>query len=276
VSSERPFNPNSLWGTVIVAAVLCLVCSLVVSATAVGLRPRIDANRQLKLQRNVLVAAGRWREGYGPADVEREFRSIERVLITLPRRPGHENEAGLPAPDLPANFDPRKAAKDPKLSVEIPPELDRAKIKRREIAAPVYLVKEGDRVVQYVLPVYGKGLWSTLYGFVALEADLRTISGITFYEHGETPGLGGEVDNERWKEQWRGKSAFDEAGEPQIDVIKGRVEAGTPGAEHQIDGLSGATITSNGVEGLVNYWLGADGFGPYFERVRTGDPRRTP
>lgn len=272
MSSERPFNPNSLWGTVIVAAVLCLVCSLVVSATAVGLRPRIDANRQLKLQRNVLVAAGRWREGYGPADVEREFRSIERVWITLPRRPGHEQEAGMIAADLPANFDPRKAAKDPKLSLGIPPELDRAKIKRREIAAPVYLVKEGDRVVQYVLPIYGKGLWSTLYGFVALESDLRTISGITFYEHGETPGLGGEVDNERWKAQWHGKVAFNETGVPQIDVIKGKVEAGAHGAEHQIDGLSGATITSNGVEGLVNYWLGEDGFGPYLARVREGQP----
>lgn len=270
MSSERNFNPNSVTGTIVVAVVLCLVCSLVVSAAAVGLRPRIAANRELKINRNVLIAAGLWRNGMTTADIDTAFKSIERVLINLPRSPNGA-EAGSAATDLPANFDARKASKDPQLSIAIPPALDLAKIRRREIAAPVFLVK-GDQgeVKQYILPVYGKGLWSTLYGFLALQADGRTVAGITFYEHGETPGLGGEVDNDRWRALWPGKVAISADGVPQIDVIKGSVEPGSPGAEFRIDGLSGATITSNGVEGLVNYWLGEDGFGPYLERVRSG------
>ena len=81
-------------------------------------------------------------------------------------------------------------------------------------------VDDGD-VLAIILPVEGKGLWSTLYGFIALAPDTRTIEGITFYEHGETPGLGGEVDNPSWKALWPGRKAFDEDWEPAIEVIKG-------------------------------------------------------
>lgn len=267
MSLDREAFVRSKSGTTIVALVLCLVCSAVVSIAAIGLRPQIEANKALKVKRNVLAAAGRWQDGYTEADVAREFESIETVLINLPRREDPGAEAGTPASDLAGDkYDPRKAAKDPKLSVEIPHELDIAKIKRREVAAPVYLVKDGGRISQYIFPVYGKGLWSTLYGFLALDADLRTVHGITFYEHAETPGLGGEVENPSWKAKWSRKIAIGPDGQPQIDVIKGTVGPGTPDADSKIDGLSGATITSSGVEGLVNYWLGADGFGPYIKQ----------
>ena len=126
----------------------------------------------------------------------------------------------------------------------------------------------GDTVDQIVLPVYGKGLWSTLYGFLALAADTRTVRGITFYQHAETPGLGGEVDNDDWKAQWIGRVALDDEYQPQIDVVRGVAD---PDTDYQVDGLSGATITSNGVEGLVDYWLGDDGFGPFLERFRNGE-----
>lgn len=268
MSSDNNFNPNSVAGTVIVAAVLCLVCSLVVSAAAIGLRPRIAANKDLKIKRNVLVAAGLYQPGMSAADVDKAFESIEQVLVNLPRSPLNV-EPGSVNTELGADYDARKASKDPKLSIDIPANLDLAKIKRREIAAPIYLLKGADgKVQQYIMPVYGKGLWSTLFGFLALEADARTVAGITFYEHGETPGLGGEVDNERWKALWNGKVAIDTEGVPQIDVVKGAVSADAAGGDHKIDGLSGATITSNGVEGLVNYWLGEDGFGPYLDRAR--------
>ncbi|MFV0444005.1 MAG: Na(+)-translocating NADH-quinone reductase subunit C [Planctomycetaceae bacterium] len=267
MSFDRERFVQSQAGTVIVALVLCLVCSAVVSVSAIGLRPRIQQNKELKVQRNVLAAAGLWDDGMTPAQVDDTFKSIETVLVNLPRRPGEAAEAGDIATGLPAKYDSRKAAKDPKLSVEIPVDLDIAKIKRREVAAPVYLVKgEGGKVKQYIFPVYGKGLWSTLYGFIALQSDLRTVNGITFYEHGETPGLGGEIDNPNWKSLWKGKEALTADGQPEIDVIKGKVESGTTGAAHKIDGLSGATLTSTGVEGLVNYWLGPDAFGPYIAR----------
>jgi Na+-transporting NADH:ubiquinone oxidoreductase subunit C len=269
VSSESTFNPNSLVGTVVVALVLCVVCSLVVSGAAVGLRPRIQENKQLKIQRNVLAAAGLWEEGMGPKEVQRAFESIKEVLVTLPRYPGDEAEPGTANTLLGDGFDPRKAASDPKLSVEIPAELDIAKIRRREIAAPVFQVLDDNgQVEQYVFPVRGKGLWSTLWGFLALDSDLQTVRGITFYEHGETPGLGGEVDNPVWKKTWEGKLAVDESGNPQIDVVKGRVDPSAPGADSKIDGLSGATITAVGVEHLVNYWLGPDAFGPYIKRIQ--------
>ena len=97
-----------------------------------------------------------------------------------------------------------------------------------------------------IMPIEGKGLWSTLYGFLSLDADMNTVRGITFYKHGETPGLGGEVDNPNWKALWNERQAFDADGSVEISVIKGR--AG-PASEdpHRVDGLSGATLTSKGV-----------------------------
>ncbi len=272
---RRLLQPNTVSGTLIVASVLCLVCSLLVSATAVLLRPTIDHNKELRKQRNVLSAAGLFDEQTNTdADVPKLFEQIETVYVNLPRQPADGTEAAAGEINTAVSaqsYDPRKAAKDPQQQVPIPAELDRAGIKRREPIAPVYLVKnDAGEVVQVVLPVYGKGLWSTLYGFLALKADPAEgmpVTGITFYEHAETPGLGGEVDNPNWKRQWPGKRLFSEDGGPVLDVTK-------PGGAHtdaQIDGLSGATITSNGVEGLINYWLGSDAFGPFLDRYRKGE-----
>jgi Na+-transporting NADH:ubiquinone oxidoreductase subunit C len=133
--------------------------------------------------------------------------------------------------------------------------------------ALVYLLRSDGAVDAIILPVEGQGLWSTLYGYLALAPDTRTVRNIIFYQHGETPGLGGEVDNPRWKALWKGRLAFDEGWNPKIAVIKGR--AGPPEEDpHRIDGLSGATLTSNGVTNLVQFWLGEHGFGPYLEATR--------
>jgi Na+-transporting NADH:ubiquinone oxidoreductase subunit C len=268
VPFDRERFVKSQAGTVVVALVMCLVCAALVSVSAVALRPRIQANRELKLKRNVLAAAGRFEPGMSEKQIAQQFDAITTVMVALPRAKHTGAEPGEPAAGLPENYDPRKASKDSKLSIEIPPELDLAKIKRREIAAPVYLVQEGGRTKQYIFPIYGKGLWSTMFGFIALAEDLRTVEGISFYEHAETPGLGGEIDNDRWKAGWEGKQAISPEGRPQIDVIKGSVDEGAPGAERRIDGLSGATITSVGVEGTVNYWLGPDAFGPFIDKQR--------
>lgn len=272
-NESTPFiQPNTVRGTLIVATVLCLVCSLLVSATAVFLRPRIARNKELKKQRNVLIAAGLFDESqHTDADIERLFADIDTVLVVLPRSDGTA-EAGAINTELDLEqYDSRKAAKDPKQQVSIPPEMDTAGIKHREPSAPVYLIKGDDGTLQQiVLPVYGKGLWSTLYGFLALDADPQQglpVTGITFYEHAETPGLGGEVDNPKWKAQWPGKELFTAEGQPRLIVTK----PDNASAVNEIDGISGATITSNGVEGLVNYWLGPDGFGPFLQRYRSGE-----
>jgi len=270
-------QPNSVKGTFLVAATLCLVCSLLVSATAVGLRPLQKRNQQLKLRKNVLIAAGLWQDDFTDADVDRLFESVDTVLVNLPGRTEDAPEAGTLNQELdPATYDQTKASKQPASSVKIPEDQDIAKIRRREMVSAVYVVRGEDGAVEkLVLPVYGKGLWSTLYGFLALDADLKTIRGITFYKHGETPGLGGEVDNPAWKAQWDGKVAFDAQGRPQIDVVKGSVAPSDPDRDAKVDGLSGATITSKGVEGLVQYWLGDDGFGPFLSRLRDGELQLT-
>jgi Na+-transporting NADH:ubiquinone oxidoreductase subunit C len=169
----------------------------------------------------------------------------------------------------PESYDQRKATKDPAMSAPVPADQDVASLKRRARYAPVYLVQSERRVEQVILPISGLGLWSTLHGFVALDAgDLTTIKGLVFYEHAETPGLGGEVDNPAWKALWKGKQAFDETGRVRIEVIKGQVDPARPDARYQVDGLSGATLTSRGVEYMLHFWLGANGFGPFLARVK--------
>ena len=165
----------------------------------------------------------------------------------------------------PSAFDQRAASLDEAHSLVAPENLP--KVRRLPNNALVFDVMEKGELKAFILPIEGYGLWGTLYGYLALAPDARTVVGITFYEHGETPGLGGEVDNPRWKALWPGRLAFNERGKPVIAVKKG---VAGPVAEdpYNVDGLSGATITSRGVTNLVRFWLGEDGFGPYLASYR--------
>ena len=254
---------DSIGNTFRVAGLVCLVCSFLVSATAVGLRPRQQANKELEKRRNILEVAGLYEKG---KSIDELFSKIETHLIDL-----SEPDAPRPVSDeqLIRSYDPMEAARDPEMNVPIPEHGADALhgFKSRGRYAFVYLVKHNGRLDQIVLPVYGKGLWSTLYGFIALDRDMTTIRGLSFYQHGETPGLGGEVDNPRWKALWKGKTAFDEDGHVHIAVVKGRVSPGQKDAQYKVDGLSGATFTSNGVTHLLRYWLGDKGFGPYLRKI---------
>lgn len=242
------------------AALVCVVCAIVVSTSAVTLRDRQDANAFLDKQRNVLIAAGLAQEDetLSPQQVQARFEPIHSVVVDL--------STGEELPDVdPELFDQRKASADPATSSEAPNNL--AQVQRLPDRALVYRLEERGELKLVILPVEGKGLWSTLYGFVALDADLETIRGITFYEHKETPGLGGEVDNPRWKALWPGRRAFDDQNQPNITVIRG--QAGPPEEDpYRVDGLTGATMTSRGVQHLMRFWLGEDGFGPYLENLR--------
>ena len=252
-------NKESLKGVLTVALGLCIVCSVIVSSAAVVLKPQQEANKARDLKRNILMAGGL----YDPElTVEEQFESIEARLVDLDS--GRFVEGDVDA------FDQRKASKDPSQSRALTGDEDPAKILRREDRAVVYLVNsEAGDLNRIILPVRGYGLWSTLYGFVALEADANTIVGLGFYEHGETPGLGGEVDNPSWKQKWSGKLAYRD-GEVAIEVLKGAVNPASSDAAWQVDGLSGATLTTNGVENLVQYWLGNDGFAPLLDNIRGG------
>jgi len=237
---------------------LCVACSVLVSSAAVVLRPIQNVNKALDKKRNILTAAGLYSEG---TDIDAAYQSIDAKVVDF--------STGEYVEEIdPAAYDARRAAIDPATSQETS-DLERAGIKRRAKRASVYLVRKGDRLDKVILPVHGKGLWSTLYGFLALDAaDLTTIKGLVFYEHAETPGLGGEVDNPTWKALWNGKQAFDDKGAIRIDVIKGKADRSRPDGKYKVDGLSGATITSRGVRNMLRYWLSDDGFGPYLAKLK--------
>lgn len=256
-------NNDSIRKILIVTVVLCLVCSIVVSATAVMLRPMQQANQELDFKRNVLAAGNLIEPG----------RSVEEIFDERIIRRAVEFESGefTDAVDV-EEYDPRRAARDASTSTNLSRGEDIAGISRREDYTIVYLVEdESGELVSLILPVRGYGLWSTMYGFLALEADGNTISGIGFYEHGETPGLGGEIDNESWQEQWEGKKLYEEDGEVALSVIKGSVDPSADDAEHKVDGLSGATLTSRGVQNMMRFWFGEMGFKPFLTKLQEGE-----
>ena len=250
---------DTIGKTFTVAFLLCIVCSVLVSSAAVVLRPTQEINKSIDKKRNILMAAGLYEKGQ---NVDELFKSIKAKVVDL--------ETGHYADHIdPDSYDEKAAAKDPEKSITIIPAEDLGGIKRREKYAPIYEVYKGDKLKKVILPVYGKGLWSTLYGFIALDAsDYNTVRGLVYYQHAETPGLGGEVDNPAWKAQWNGKQAFDNDGNIKIEVIKGKVDMARAEAKYQVDGLSGATITARGVSNMLHYWLGANGFGPYLTRLK--------
>ena len=250
--------------TLLVALVLCLVCSVLVSGAALILRPLQLENSQVDRQRAVLAVAGLWEPGMSTNDVRRIF--AERVsprLVDL--RTGQFSE------DFdPLSFEQTRAARDPELSRALTEEEDIASIRRREHYAVVYRIEQGGQLQRLVLPVRGYGLWSTLHGFLALEPDLDTVAGIGFYQHAETPGLGGEVDNPNWQAKWVGKKVYAD-GQPALRIIKGTVDARSPDAEHQVDAIAGATLTGKGVTNLVRFWLGEEGIAPFLRKLAAGE-----
>jgi Na+-transporting NADH:ubiquinone oxidoreductase subunit C len=247
--------------TITVALLLCIVCSVIVSTAAVLLRPAQVANKELDFKSNILAAAGLLEEG---VSVEEQFKAVTTKVVDL--RTGEFTDAVDPA-----DYEQRKAAKHPTMSEKIAVGDDIAGIGRREHYAEVYFIDDGEGGNILVLPIKGYGLWSTLYGFIALAPDLNTVVGLGFYEHAETPGLGGEVDNPAWKAQWQGKKVYNEQGEVALSVIKGKVDEQAPNAEYRVDGLSGATLTSKGVDNLVQYWMSEEGYKPFLQNLKSGE-----
>ena len=258
------FNRNSVSNILIVAVGVSLFCSVMVSVSAVVLKARQDANVLLDRQHNILVAAGSLAEGEETNAAGQSAQEIfseqfeERIVDLASGRFVSESE------DF-ANYSALRAAKDPSLSMALDADQDIATILRREQYARVYLRKNATgRLETLVLPVRGYGLWGTLYGYLAIRNDFETISGLGFYTHKETPGLGGEVDNPSWKAQWPGKRLYNSAGKPAIRLLK--IGAGD---QHSVDALAGASLTSRGVENLIKFWTGELGFGPFLKNLRS-------
>jgi len=261
-------NVNSVSNVIKVALSVCAVCSIIISSAAVMLKPMQTANMLLDRNKNILMAAGMFDPAqHTNADVDLLFEEFTPRLVDL--------EAGqFVAEDdaqrlgLDANtYDQFSVQNDPELSISLSSQEDRASIRRRVNYATVYTL-DGDAAGEYdiiVVPVSGYGLWGIMYGYLALESDGNTIRGLGFYDHGETPGLGGEISNPRWLGQWPGKRVYDDSGDVAFRVVKG----GGSG-EHQVDGLAGATLTARGVENMIEFWMGELGFGSFLRNEIQG------
>jgi len=262
-------NKDSISNIVIVALSLCLVAAIVVSTVAVSLKPTRQANKDLDRAKNILIAAGLFEKGKtADGQIDELFKQFEIRLVDL-RNGKLLTASEAQALDIdPRTYEQRRASKDPEGSRGLDNSEDLASISRQANYSVAYLLKTGDQIDRMVLPIHGYGLWSTLYGFIALDGDLKTVAGITFYEHQETAGLGGEVDNPAWKASWEGKEIYAADGHVALTVIKGNVDLANPAASHQIDGLSGASLTSRGVQNLIQFWMGEQGFGPALEKLK--------
>lgn len=254
----------------LVALLLSIFFSVVVSSAAVLLKPVQVKNQNLDMKANILAAAGLMEKGASAAEIEEAFDQFEVRLVEL-NTGEYVDPKSLGLKDA-MSYDQYKAASKPATSIDLSGEQDIADIKRRANIAKVFLYKKDGEIERIVLPVHGYGLWSTLYGFLALEDDANTIAGLGFYQHAETPGLGGEVDNPMWKAKWPGKEVYDDEDmDPEIRLVKGGVDPTKPNTEHKVDGLSGATLTSRGVTNLLQFWMGDMGFAPYLKNLRQGE-----
>ncbi len=263
---------DSLTRTIATAAVLCVVCSLAVSAAAVALKPTQLANEKLDQQKNILDAAGLAIGEYGLPANQLSKKQIDELYGWISEGMINMDDGTFNNDANATEWDLTEEARDPKTSIKIAnPEFDPGEESRPSVMKVYFVNRPGSENIQsYILPIYGKGLWGTLWGYLAIKSDLETIQGLTFYQHKETPGLGGEVDNPAWKAQWDGRKLYDSDGTPAVLVYKGPAPAENV---YAVDGLSGATITSNGVTKMLRYWASDDAYGPFIKRMAAEDSK---
>jgi Na+-transporting NADH:ubiquinone oxidoreductase subunit C len=244
---------ETLGKTLIVVIAVCLVCSIVVSGSAVGLRELQETNAALDKKSNILGAAGLLGNATTKEDIAEIYLDrVQEKFVDLSTGEYVEK----PSPD----FDMYKAAKQPEFTVQVEGS-NVGFLRRASIATIYHITDEQDQVTRIILPVHGSGLWDLMYGFLALDNDGQTIRELIYYRHKETPGLGGEIQNPSWQAKWNGKKLFKD-GEVAISVDKNVASDNM----YAVDALSGATLTSNGVENTLQYWAGENGFGTYLKR----------
>jgi len=254
---QKKRSRDSIANVLIVAISLCIVCSVLVSTAAVVLKPIQERNKALDRKKNILNSAGLFDAA---KDIEEQFQQVETRVVEL--------STGMFVDHIDAQaYDLGEVLKDPGMSAAVTKDKDIAGIRQQEKYALVYLVKDQEQIKNIILPIRGAGLYSTLYGFLALKADGSTIQGLSFYDQGETPGLGGEIVNPKWRAKWQDKMIYDEAGMPRIEIIKGPIDSTAPEAMHQVDAIAGATLTSRGVNNLMRFWFGELGYKSLLERI---------
>ena len=219
--------------TIVFTTIITIILGLGLSYTADSLRERQILNEELDIKKNILSVLGYKQDTpWTNEEVQSLYDSnINEIRI---------DEVGL-----------------------VLDEVD----KSGNFAYTIYQSSENNEVTGYAIPIAGKGLWGTMYGYFAIEPDAETVKGITFYKHKETPGLGAEVDKDWFKNNFIGKKLTDKNGElVSIEVVKGYVSKTDPDALHKVDGISGATITGTGLTTFLKSDL--EKYEPYFARVR--------
>lgn len=251
----------------LVVVLTALLCSTLVSAAVVMLRPIQMNNRLLERSSNIMQLTGLLQADEVPDDEEMLalFKSLDTRMIEI-------SEGRFDDTNDPHTFDQRRAVNDPKLGLQIPQQMDVASLGRRSRFAPVYMVWDGAVLNRMILPVRGTGMWSMMYGYIAVEADLRTIAGMNFYEQNETPGLGDQIAHEYWLQKWRGLKIYDDQLNLAFRVSEDNVQPGSEAGLYEVDALSGATVTANAVTALMHYWFGPHGYGPFLDHLREQPP----
>jgi Na+-transporting NADH:ubiquinone oxidoreductase subunit C len=260
-------NNDSPQKALLVVFLVALVCSILVSVASITLKPIQLRNQLVERSKNVIALTGLIADDAALSGDE-ILAAVEQLDIRVVDIASGEFAADIDA----AGFDPRAAANDPELSVAIAAEDDTASLGRRSRFAIVYLVWNGDSLSRVVLPIVGQGMWSTIYGYIALEADLNTIAAVSFYEQTETAGLGDQIERPDWQALWRGRKLFDSQGKLRFRIGPGAINPNLPAAEYQVDGLSGATVTGDAVTRMVAYWFGPHGYKALLDRLTTQPP----
>ena len=253
------FKKDTVVGTMVFTFILCLLCSFMITGTAELLKERKLAKKRDELQRYVLMAADI--DMSGDKDFREIFaQSVTPMLVEL--------DTGKVTTDGNLmDFDDRMAAINPETSIK--PKKDTARIKSRANQVRAFkVVDDQGELLSMVMPVYGKGLWSMIYGFVAVKSDLNTIENVVFYEHGETPGIGDFLNDPEWTDKFRNKQLYDDKGKVAIKVVKGGAKEGDV---HGIDAISGATMTGRGVQRSIQFWFGNEGFETFFNKLKASE-----
>ncbi len=262
-------NTDKPGTALLIVVMVALVCSVLVSVSTVGLRPLQERNALIERSRNIVALSGLVEPGVALSGDE-VLAAVAQMEVRIVNIDTGEFYDGLD----PEEFNPRRAVLDPELGVGIPADQDLAQLGRRSRFEIVYIAYKGDEIHRVILPVVGQGMWSTLYGYIALENDFSTIADVTFYEQAETAGIGDKIADPNWLAIWRGRALFGSDDSYRFRVAGGPVDPGSAAAAHEVDGISGATVTASAVSRLVQYWFGPHGYAPFIENLREQAPTR--
>jgi len=263
-------NNDSPVKAFLVVFLTALVCSSLVSAAVVILRPIQLNNQMVERSRNIIKLTGLVEEGVVPADEEmlELYRGMDVRIVDI-------DQAAFNDELDPLSFDQRRAVNNPELGIAIPVDQDLASLGRRSRYAPIYIVLNEGELDRVILPIHGTGMWSMIYGYIALESDLNTIAAATFYEQNETPGLGDQILRPEWQAQWEGRRIYDELGDLRFAINPGKVEPGSSTWLYEVDALTGATVTADAVTSMMRYWFGPHGYRDFLDQLRQQDGGET-